>query len=81
MLSLSVPSNKVKLNAGGWRAGDVTSPDYPQGVVQAAVAAFGGLHILVTAAGFTWDGMVHKMGEKQWDAMLAGEPGLSCARL
>lgn len=51
-------------------AGDVTHPDFPAGVVAAAVGAFGGLHILVNNAGFTWDGVIHRMGAKQWQAML-----------
>lgn len=50
--------------------GDVTDPSFPARLVQAAVDKFGALHILVNNAGFTWDGMAHKMGEKQWQAML-----------
>ncbi|KAL4858829.1 3-oxoacyl-[acyl-carrier-protein] reductase FabG [Chlorella vulgaris] len=51
--------------------GDVTDPCFPPKVVAAAVAAYGGLHILVNNAGYTWDGMLHKQSEKQWEAMLA----------
>lgn len=51
--------------------GDVTDPSFPPKVVAAAVAAYGGLHILVNNAGYTWDGMLHKQSEKQWEAMLA----------
>jgi 3-oxoacyl-[acyl-carrier protein] reductase len=51
--------------------GDVTSEDFPKRCVDATVKAFGGsLHILVCNAGFTWDGVVHKMKPKQWDMML-----------
>lgn len=38
--------------------------------VAAAVEAFGGLHILVNNAGFTWDSVIHKTTAKQWDTML-----------
>lgn len=31
---------------------------------------WGKLNILVNNAGYTWDGVVHKMTDKQWDAML-----------
>ena len=31
---------------------------------------FGALHILVNNAGFTWDGVIHKMTPKQWETML-----------
>jgi len=51
--------------------GDVTAEDFPKRCVDATVKAFGGaLHILVLNAGFTWDGVVHKMKPKQWDMML-----------
>jgi len=50
--------------------GDVTAVDFPKRCVDATVKAFGALHILVLNAGFTWDGVVHKMKDKQWDMML-----------
>ncbi|KAE8146539.1 3-oxoacyl-reductase [Aspergillus avenaceus] len=31
----------------------------------------GKIHILVNNAGFTWDGVIHKMTDQQWDTMLA----------
>jgi len=51
-------------------AGDVTADDFPARAVAAAVEAFGGLHILVNNAGFTWDSVIHKTTAKQWDTML-----------
>lgn len=52
-------------------SGDVTAPDFPETFVKAAVDAFGpDIHILVNNAGFTWDGVVHKMTDEQWQAML-----------
>jgi NADP-dependent 3-hydroxy acid dehydrogenase YdfG len=29
-------------------------------------AEFGRLDVLVNNAGYTWDGVIHKMGDKQW---------------
>lgn len=52
-------------------AGDVTAADFPQRIVTAALGAYGAIHILLNNAGFTWDGVIHKMGAKQWEAMLA----------
>eukprot|EP01116_Phalansterium_solitarium_P008813 TRINITY_DN22778_c0_g1_i1.p1 TRINITY_DN22778_c0_g1~~TRINITY_DN22778_c0_g1_i1.p1 ORF type:complete len:311 (+),score=129.83 TRINITY_DN22778_c0_g1_i1:79-1011(+) len=52
-------------------AGDVTDPAFPERIVKETVGAFGGLNILVNNAGYTWDGVIHKMSDKQWDAMLA----------
>ncbi|CAL8464475.1 g4010 [Coccomyxa elongata] len=52
-------------------AGDVTAEDFPARCVKATVDAFGTIDILINNAGFTWDGMIHKITPKQWDAMLA----------
>ena len=38
--------------------------------MQAAVDAFGQLDIVVNNAGYTWDGMAHKMSDEQFRAML-----------
>ncbi len=51
-------------------AGDVTDPTFPDKVVKAAIDAYGKLNVLVNNAGYTWDGMLHKMSEKQFMAML-----------
>lgn len=32
--------------------------------------AYGKLNILINNAGYTWDGMAHKISDEQWDAML-----------
>lgn len=51
-------------------AGDVCDPAFPDRAVSAALSSFGGLHILVNNAGFTWDGVIHRMPDKQWEKML-----------
>jgi 3-oxoacyl-[acyl-carrier protein] reductase len=51
--------------------GDVTKPGFAEGIVDKAVQAWGGLHVLVNNAGFTWDAVVHKMTDEQWETMLA----------
>jgi 3-oxoacyl-[acyl-carrier protein] reductase len=51
--------------------GDVTKSDFAGDVVQQAFETWGGLHILVNNAGYTWDAVVHKMTDQQWEAMLA----------
>ena len=43
---------------------------FASGIVEKAVETFGGLHILVNNAGFTWDNLIHKMTEEQWDKIL-----------
>jgi 3-oxoacyl-[acyl-carrier protein] reductase len=50
--------------------GDLTKDGVPEAVVQRAVDSFGQLDIVVNNAGYTWDGMAHKMGDDQFRAML-----------
>jgi len=51
--------------------GDITDPSFPDTLMKRTIEKFGSLHILVNNAGYTWDGMLHRMTDKQWDAMLA----------
>jgi 3-oxoacyl-[acyl-carrier protein] reductase len=51
-------------------AGDLTADGVAEALVQRAVDAFGGLDIVVNNAGYTWDGMAHKMSDEQFRAML-----------
>lgn len=50
--------------------GDLTADGTPEALVQAAVDAFGALDIVVNNAGYTWDGMAHRMSDEQFRAML-----------
>lgn len=62
----------IKLEGGSAVAvaGDVTAPDAPERIVQAAIDSFGRLDVLVNNAGYTWDAVIHKMDPQQWQAML-----------
>ena len=42
-------------------AGNVTEPEFPAQLMQTAVDTYGQLNVLVNNAGFTWDGMAHKI--------------------
>jgi 3-oxoacyl-[acyl-carrier protein] reductase len=50
--------------------GDLTKDGTPDALVSKAVDEFGQLDIVVNNAGYTWDGMAHKMGDEQFRAML-----------
>jgi 3-oxoacyl-[acyl-carrier protein] reductase len=51
-------------------AGDLTKPGVPDDLVAKTAEAFGQVDIVVNNAGFTWDGVVHKMSDEQFQAML-----------
>jgi len=51
-------------------AGDMTAADFPQKLVEATVDAFGGLDIIVNNAGYTWDNVIQKTSDEQFQAML-----------
>ncbi|MFC0453183.1 SDR family NAD(P)-dependent oxidoreductase [Rhodococcus jostii] len=51
-------------------AGNVTAPDFGERFVGTATGEFGGLDIIINNAGYTWDTVIQKMGDDQWDAIL-----------
>jgi 3-oxoacyl-[acyl-carrier protein] reductase len=51
-------------------AGDLTQPGVPDELVKKAIDDFGSVDIAVNNAGYTWDGVVHKMTDEQFQAML-----------
>jgi 3-oxoacyl-[acyl-carrier protein] reductase len=51
--------------------GDVTNPTFPGLIVSTTIEKFGGLDIIVNNAGYTWDAVIHKMTDEQWEAILA----------
>jgi len=51
-------------------AGDVTDPAFPKQLISATLDNFGGIDIIVNNAGYTWDGVIQNMTDKQWYAML-----------
>jgi 3-oxoacyl-[acyl-carrier protein] reductase len=50
--------------------GDVTAADFGDRFVAAAMAKFGALDILVNNAGYSWDTVIQKTTDEQFDAML-----------
>ncbi len=65
----------AEIRAAGGKAaacvGSVTDADFADRFVRTALDSFGGLDIIVNNAGYTWDNVVQKMSDEQWDAMLA----------
>ncbi|SAI23148.1 3-ketoacyl-(acyl-carrier-protein) reductase [Bordetella ansorpii] len=62
------------LAAGGQAThctGSVTQADFAARFVDTAISGFGGLDIIVNNAGYTWDNVIQKMSDEQWEEMLA----------
>jgi len=51
-------------------AGDLTKEGAADDLVKAATDAFGAVDICINNAGYTWDGVAHKMSDEQFQAML-----------
>lgn len=70
------PSNEVAriIREKGGEAvsipGDITDPAFPEQLIAETMSKHSVLNILVNNAGYTWDGMLHKMTDQQWNAML-----------
>ncbi len=64
-----------EITAAGGRAtvccGDVTAPEFATRFIDTALNSFGRLDIIVNNAGYTWDNVIQKMTDEQWDAIMA----------
>lgn len=50
--------------------GSVTAADFAQTFIDTALQNFQGLDIIVNNAGYTWDNVIQKMGDEQWQAII-----------
>ncbi|HEU5382353.1 MAG TPA: SDR family NAD(P)-dependent oxidoreductase [Ktedonobacteraceae bacterium] len=46
--------------------GDVTDPAFPAQLIGATLDTFHGIDIVINNAGYTWDGVIQNMTDKQW---------------
>lgn len=51
-------------------AGDVTCPDFGERLIKTAMDSFGGVDIVINNAGYTWDNVIQKTTDEQFDAMV-----------
>ncbi|MGA8025906.1 MAG: SDR family oxidoreductase [Bryobacteraceae bacterium] len=51
-------------------AGDLTKPEFPEAVVQKCLEEFGSADIIVNNAGYTWDSVIQKTTDEQFQSML-----------
>jgi 3-oxoacyl-[acyl-carrier protein] reductase len=72
----AAPANQVRreIETLGGRAavcvGDVTEADFAERFVNIGLESFGGLDIIVNNAGYTFDGVIQKQSDQQFQAML-----------
>lgn len=50
--------------------GSVTEDGFAERFINAGIDTYGGVDIIVNNAGYTWDSMIHKMSDEQFDAMV-----------
>jgi 3-oxoacyl-[acyl-carrier protein] reductase len=71
--SSAAQTSSLLRDAGGATAhlsGDMTSPEFPQRLADSTVEAFGSIDIIVNNAGYTWDNVIQKTSDEQFQAML-----------
>ena len=51
-------------------AGDLTDPAFPERIIAQALKNFGSIDIVVNNAGYTWDSVIQKTTDEQFQAML-----------
>src|SRR5271167_4121627 len=50
--------------------GDLTNPAFPEQMVKATLDTFGAVDIIVNNAGYTWDNVIQKTTDEQFQAMI-----------
>jgi len=72
----AAPADEVvaEIKAAGGKAvtcaGSVTEKGFADNFIAAAMENFGNVHIIVNNAGYTWDTVIQKMTDDQFDAMI-----------
>ena len=64
----------AEIRAAGGQAiavpGSVTEEGFAERFINAGIGAFGGVDIIVNNAGYTWDALIGKMSDQQFDAIM-----------
>jgi 3-oxoacyl-[acyl-carrier protein] reductase len=65
---------RCALRAAGHRVercvGDLLQPSFPEKLIEATLSAFGSVDIIVNNAGYSWDNVIQKTSDEQFQAML-----------
>lgn len=68
--ALSAAQAEVPVDRVQYVHGDLTHPDVPDMLVQSTIDRFGSIDIIVNNAGYTWDNVIQKTTDEQFQAML-----------
>lgn len=60
-----LPADRVRYSHG-----DLTSPETPEAIVEKTIDTFGSIDIIVNNAGYSWDSVIQKTTDEQFQAML-----------
>lgn len=63
-------ATSAEIEGSGHLAGDMTDPAFPQRLVEATLERFGAIDIIVNNAGYTWDNVIQKTTDEQFQSML-----------
>jgi 3-oxoacyl-[acyl-carrier protein] reductase len=70
----AVSDTKAFLRSQGHRAdqlaGNLTDPKFPDQLIEATLSSFGSVDIIVNNAGYSWDSVIQKTTDEQFQAML-----------
>ncbi len=51
--------------------GDITADGFAEKLIGATIEKFSDIHVIVNNAGYTWDSVIQKMTDEQWDKIIA----------
>lgn len=60
----------IPVDRVSYRHGDLTDPAVPQALVESTIDTFGSIDIIVNNAGYSWDNVIQKTTDEQFQAML-----------
>lgn len=67
---LRTAADLIPVDRVSYLQGDLTDPSVPQALVESTIDIFGSIDIIVNNAGYSWDSVIQKTTDEQFQAML-----------